>query len=443
MRKFDDLPKFALFPELQKEVGELRQSGLSRERLPTNTTTHLHPIHRWFNFIAGFSPEFVGECLDSAGLGTNAVVLDPFAGCATSLLVASHRGFPSAGFEPHPFFARIARGKLTHAKSTGEFERISQVIKAGLLQPKPVGMLGSTPATYLLKLFPETSLQSLLGAREALRESGQDCDLGFLCLSKLLEKCSHSQTDGIYKAPTTRKTAVFPEKALDQVSQMVCSDIRKTRSLRKSSSFIFEHSSENMTEIIDNAVSLVVTSPPYLNNFDFAEMTRMHFYFWGMANSWGEITEKIRSRLILNTTTALKAHRKLHAQYREETSERLRPQLDLVVKQLSEKRKEKGGKKEYDLIVFPYFCQMGRVLRECYRVLRPGAYLHMMIADAALYGVHISSPQYLGQLLESLGFTEVQLSLVRRRGQRWILSKREGSSTGLGEYHIQARKKAE
>ena len=30
---------------------------------PTNLTTHRHPVDRWFNFIAGFSPEFVSSCI--------------------------------------------------------------------------------------------------------------------------------------------------------------------------------------------------------------------------------------------------------------------------------------------------------------------------------------------------------------------------------------------
>ncbi len=34
------------------------------EKLPTNTTTRSHPVHRWFNFIAGFSPELVQTCMD-------------------------------------------------------------------------------------------------------------------------------------------------------------------------------------------------------------------------------------------------------------------------------------------------------------------------------------------------------------------------------------------
>ena len=63
-----------------------------------------------------------------------------------------------------------------------------------------------------------------------------------------------------------------------------------------------------------------------------------------------------------------------------------------------------------------------------------------MVADAALYGIHISTPQLLQSILDNLVFRNTQCSLLRQRGHRWILAKREGSKTGLGEYHVQAVK---
>jgi hypothetical protein len=39
-------------------------------------------------------------------------------------------------------------------------------------------------------------------------------------------------------------------------------------------------SSTNMKDLESNSVISCITSPPYLNNFDYAEMTRMHLYIW-------------------------------------------------------------------------------------------------------------------------------------------------------------------
>ena len=60
---------------------------------PTNLRSNRHPIHRWANFIAGYSPEFVSECASDAGLNRCDVVLDPFNGLWTALTQALLDGF--------------------------------------------------------------------------------------------------------------------------------------------------------------------------------------------------------------------------------------------------------------------------------------------------------------------------------------------------------------
>ncbi len=119
---------------------------------------------------------------------------------------------------------------------------------------------------------------------------------------------------------------------------------------------------------------------------------------------------------------------------------RLHTSLDLLVEELAARRSTKAGKKEYHFLVYPYFAQMTAVLRECLRCLHRGAGIHIMVADAALYGVHISTPQLLCETLAEVGFRNTSCSFVRKRGHRWILSKREGSQQGLGEYQVSATK---
>jgi len=150
-----------------------------------------------------------------------------------------------------------------------------------------------------------------------------------------------------------------------------------------------------MANVRDGSCFLCVTSPPYLNNFDFAEMTRMELYFWKYATSWGEITELVRRKLIVNTTTAPTDLKKQQEPFRNSLSPSLRTELETVVAKLRASRKERGGSKDYDLLVYPYFSQMKSVISELARVLASGAPLHMLVADAALYGVHIHTEQFL------------------------------------------------
>jgi DNA modification methylase len=416
---------------------------LAAHRLPTNTTTRSHPIHRWFNFIAGFSPEFVMQCCTNARLTDRDHLLDPFSGCGTAPLVACQLGMSASGFEAHPVFARIGRAKLPSPSARRDVVAIRDAILRGLGTPVDAEVLAEAPRRFLAKLFDVEVLRSLLGARAALGEQGfAASDAAFMVLSRIVDKSTHSQTDGIYKAPTTKRNAQLPSSACDDTVQMILDDLIALGNPDYASpSRIFEHSSESMAEIDTGSMSIVVTSPPYLNNFDYAEMTRMLLYFWGLADSWSEITDRVRRHLIVNTTTALQGHKGRQAEYRDQLPWSVRPELDALAADLKHRRADHAGNKEYDFLVYPYFAQMFSVLTECKRCLRPGGQMHIMVADAALYGVHISTPQILAELLRSLGFVDVACELVRHRGHRWILAKREGSARGLGEYHVAAHRK--
>ena len=410
--------------------------GVAAHRLPTNTTANRHAVHRWFNFVAGFAPEFVAQhCPRDGG-----PVLDPFTGCGTTLVVARSLGHPTIGFEPHPFFARIARAKIAADPSESRLNAIEQVLLGGAVAAGPIPVLSDTARSFLAKLFEARTLRQLLRARLALETAGmEDDDVAFLLLSRVLDMCSTSKTDGIYKAPTSRKRPADPLSAIQYVVGEIRRDLTFTRSGEAlPDAQVHLTSSEDMGAVPDEAIAAVITSPPYLNNFDFAEMTRMYLYFWGICGSWREITEKVRSRLIVNTTTALTGRRVNQATDRTSVPQSLHPRLDEIVHRLAMERRRRPGKKEYDRLVFPYFAAVARILRESFRCLAPGAKAHVVVADAALYGVHISTPQLLGDVMREVGYRSVQCVKLRDRGQRWILKKRDGSPIGLGEYHLSA-----
>jgi len=184
-----------------------------------------------------------------------------------------------------------------------------------------------------------------------------------------------------------------------------------------------------------------VTSPPYLNNFDFAEMTRMELYYWKYASSWSEITESVRRRLIVNTTTAPSDLKRSQEPFKNSLPSATQRELEPVIEELRAMKRRRIGKKDYDLLIYPYFAQMQRVISELSRVLRPQALLHLLVADAALYGVHIHTEHFLASLMRKKGFEVLGIDRLRNRGDRWILNKRQGSSTPLGEFHIYARRK--
>jgi SAM-dependent methyltransferase len=89
------------------------------------------------------------------------------------------------------------------------------------------------------------------------------------------------------------------------------------------------------------------------------------------------------------------------------------------VLELEQRRKQKGGKKDYDLMVALYFNDLLKVIQETYRVLQPGGHFCLVLGDSAPYGVHVQTDQLIGQIGAGVGFTKFEYQEFRRRGDKW------------------------
>jgi DNA modification methylase len=368
----------------------LFEEQIPEEKLPTSLTSDRHPIHRWFNFVAGFSPEFVSQCIRSAKLKKEDILIDPFAGLSTSLVQGNLEGINAIGFEAHPFLFDLSQAKL-FPPNKEEIDNIETLLLSLNLFAGNLPEIWSSDALkFLLKLFSESNLRQLASAvliEEKIQQKQRS--IYRLIVSRVVEMMSTSQTDGIYKAPTTKKTTIPYINAVKNVCAEIKNDIDFLGKSINYQAKIYPISSEKMLQVEDESCSLCVTSPPYLNNFDFAEMTPMELYFWRYASSWREIMERVRRQLIVNTTTAPTELKRNQIEFSRSLSPSFCSLVSPIIEQLQEQRKVRAGKKDYYLLVYPYFAQMQSVIRELRRVLKPGSYLHLVVANAALYGIHI------------------------------------------------------
>lgn len=415
---------------------------LSREKMPTAITSNSHPVHKWFSFVAGYAPEYV-SCVIEEYYRKNSempeCIYDPFAGCGTTNVVANYYNIHSLGIERNPVFFKIGYAK-SNAKSIYEFlPSIQKTFIATLNDSSKesyINSLSRDASTFLSKLFDIEDLNILLKLRNEVRQhTGDAYYAGYIFLSKILELTTHSKTDGIYKAPSSHKKNLSISDAILRASELF--DLGNNLDVPDDNAdYLFDSSVDYV--LPPDSIDIVVFSPPYLNNFDFAEMTRMHMYFWEEATSWSDISTKHRNSMLINTTTALKNVRSMDVQ--EKMKDALPPELQVdlneVVQELEKIRKTKPSKKEYHMLVYPYFYQMQQVLKSCFAGLRGNGEIHIVVSDAAFYGIHIDTHEFLKRLLDSVGFELTEINLMRTRGERWVLDKRKSSGKQLGEFEI-------
>jgi DNA modification methylase len=233
-----------------------------------------------------------------------------------------------------------------------------------------------------------------------------------------------------YIAPNKSKTTSRHKNAWNefthQINKMV-NDINSTiadanPNYRNASHCLFNADSRHTQELIPpSSIDHVFTSPPYLNNFDYADRTRLELYFWGEAKNWGEISATIRTKLITSATTQIsRGDPRYHlAKELQQVCPTVAEFLNHSISQLREIRLTRGGKKSYDHLVSGYFNDIFLILSELYRVLKIGSKAVLVLGDSAPYGVHIPTDELIGKMALGLGFTDYRLQVLRERGGKW------------------------
>ena len=169
-------------------------------------------------------------------------------------------------------------------------------------------------------------------------------------------------------------------------------------------------------------IDLIVTSPPYLNNYDYADRTRLETYFWGYHDSWADITREVRDHLVMAATTQVRMSSMsdvIELPGIRQADERLRAELMEIIARLRDMRSVKSGKKTYDYVVAGYFEDMLQVLEGAHGVLKPSGHFALVLGDSAPYGVHVPTEEIVGKLALAIGFTSYDIEHLRTRGGKW------------------------
>ncbi len=398
------------------------------------------PIHNWFTYPAGFSYKAVESSFHTHGIRQGQVIYDPFMGSGTTNLVAKKLAIHSYGVEAHPFVFRITRTKMNWEIDREEIAHALREVEIQVRnQKKDINgtgiqtVLESEFPELVLKCFEDTTLLELLFIRNAITESDFSQtvkDLFFVGLTSILRQVSTVATGWPYIAPNKQKTSSLNKNALFEFSRQIkkmVSDIRAMieeahAEYKESVHQIFNADSRYTQDLIpDVCIDHVFTSPPYLNNFDYADRTRLELYFWGEAKNWGDISDNIRTKLITSATTQIS---------REDPKYTLSPELSAAspevfdflkesVTRLSEIRLTRGGKKSYDHLVSGYFNDMLQIISEVYRVMKKDTKAVFVLGDSAPYGVHIPTDDLIGKIGLGVGFTDYRIDVLRERGGKW------------------------
>jgi len=398
------------------------------------------PIHNWFTYPAGFSYKAVESNIHANGIKQGQSIYDPFMGSGTTNLVAKKLAINSYGVEAHPFVFRITRTKMNWEINRDEIAHALRDVETQVRNQRK-NFNGTDVQVFLEKEFPElvlkcyenNTLLDLLFIRNAIAKGKFPQgikDIFFVGLTSILRQVSTAATGWPYIAPSKQKTSSLNKNAMLEFFRHIkkmADDIQvavqeANKDYNDYFHKIFNADSRNTQDLIPSSCAdHVFTSPPYLNNFDYADRTRLELYFWGEAKNWGDISENIRTKLITSATTQISRD---NPRYNlsgdiQEACPDVFDFLKKSVSQLGEIRLTRGGKKSYDHLVSGYFNDMFQIISEVYRILKPNTKAVFVLGDSAPYGVHIPTDELIGKIGLGVGFSDYQIDILRERGGKW------------------------
>lgn len=380
------------------------------------------PVHRWFRFSAGFSAQWVEETLREKIKTNDFYVLDPFAGSGTTLLSADCAKVHSYGIESHPFIYRIANAKLLYASDTEDYlELIKKIIRDSKALK---GKTNSYPS-LIKKCYDEKSLSELDSLKRAYLKNSNNSDaseLAWLTLVSILRVVSHAGTaPWQYVLPNKKKKNVIPPNvAFESMSKVFMQDMLYFCNKAKKLSNVINSDARTCKGIPPNSIDFVITSPPYANNYDYADATRLEMSFMGDVNGWSELQDKVRKYLIRSCSQHVpEASLNLDEILEDSYLKPIYKEISAVCKQLSEIRKTKGGRKTYHLMIACYFLDLARVWNSLRKVCKKDSDVCFVIGDSAPYGVYVPVINWLGELALSAGFKNFTFNKTRDRNIKW------------------------
>lgn len=408
------------------------QNGLRDSAFAKNKD---QPVHRWVPWIAGFSSQFVGDCLEKYLPDVrprDAWVLDPFAGVGTTLVEAFSRGFNVIGFEINPYAALAARVKLqassirpkalaAHIQGFKAFSSRHSVNGSGRNgKPRsspPSGFSGRTEF-----FSPKVERKVLLALDYINRiEAPTIRDLFRLAFGSVMVSVSNYS----YEPSLTRRTAVDKDPILDAPVDEVLSrklnlmleDMEWLQAGRRGVGHspkwkVYADSIFSAPKRLGRSafVDLIVTSPPYLNNYHYPRNTRPQLHWLGLASgrgygsareyeSFGKFWQTVRQLPPIPLSFSL-------------------PELQQVIGDIRHLNTDKGcyGGGGWANYAATYFNDTFRFCEVAARLLRRGGAAVIVLGNSVIQGVEVRTDVFFGQIAELCGLKfEANLLLRKKR----------------------------
>ena len=411
-------------------------------------------VYGWFKYKEGFSPQLVSGFLDEMNLNGNDTLLDPFIGSGTTSLVGSQRGLKTVGIDV------LSTSKLSFTAKTNinnyDIEELSSLIGTIREMKRPLDFSKRINWVNITKYaYPDSTDFDLRYLSDWIENTNQysKISLNLLKLATVnsLEELSYTTKAGQYLKWDSRskkiqernekrinknlapikpalKKGKLPEPS-DHIAnklKIMTNDIQAFQNQHISNNagtFILDSVLNSLPKISENSISGTITSPPYLNRYDYTRTYALELAFLGLNDA---DFKNLRQQLISSTVENKSKIDWLRSLYYDLDKENDFKKIvsilnaDTTLEEINkamEKRKDNGDLNNKGVIrmVKGYFEELGFILFEMHRIMKKGA-LYYTVNDNVRFGGEVIPVDFIStSLAEKFGFKPIRIETISQQ----------------------------
>ncbi len=356
--------------------------------------------HGYHRYPAKFIPQLAAKLINEFTTPGDLIV-DPFMGSGTTLVEAKVLGRPSIGVDINPVAQLIAQAKITPISPdalNSHFSKLTTEI-SGFIET-PLFTVKETAVKYQAKtpdvvridywFTPETKRKLSILFESITNIKNDDIRTFFLCgFSHILKNCS------IWLQKSNKPTRDFKKQVPDpyntfikHIQKMIKKNTEFWQLLQRNGTMYINAKSlcadARNIPVEDKSVSLIVTSPPYVTSYEYADLHQLSALWFNFTGNLSEFRQKfIGSATNGNQNQSYVIDSKIGED---------------IIEKLNSKRVNKATE------VAKYFSEMRETFVEMKRYLKKGGMACIVIGNTTFKGVQVLNAEVFVEQMQNIGF---------------------------------------
>jgi DNA modification methylase len=389
----------------------LKNGGYSNSENTINLSRH-----RWYYYKEGFSPFLVEKAIEQAGVTKKDTILDPFNGGGTTTLTASTLGLKSVGVEVNPFTAFLASTKLQNVDAE-KFIDWQNKIFTEKIPSKKSPLLGYSTFSQKVGLSKWLFNDDVLNTFEATRlflnriDDPNLKDIFKLALITSAIENSNARRDGkCFRYKGDWQNLNFDSNSFNNALKanldIILDDIKKGP-ISQTATIINGDARKVIQSENFEKFKLCITSPPYLNTFDYTDIYRPELFLGEFVKNSAELYD-----LRLHTVRS-------HIQARWEDP--IKKDFGTLYEKAVEHTKNNMASlmhKNIPLMIQAYFEDMFNILTALKNQAQKDAQLWFVVSNSAYAGMEIPVDLIIGDIGSRAGWYLKEIGVLRYINKR-------------------------